>query len=240
MALTLSFLQNVAVHALGGGNPASQFTTTNFVNFAGRHLFALHRWKFAERPSFSLQLVANNAFIELPSDFGGSIGITDVNAHFRETTPQHLAALGGSVTTSGGGYWYTILMANMDDNKPGAEPLPRMQLFPTPTADEANAGSIYYRGAWQNLDSANDVANIPQLADMLMLALVRAVAKGFEEDTLEDRLDRIFASSVFIKAMAMDGTLQNSYGPLSGGAAQSAREGSFNPYVTFEADQIPG
>jgi hypothetical protein len=97
----------------------------------------------------------------------------------------------------------------------------RLEIYPTPTATEYNALTMYYRAGWRPVTDDIDTINIPQYCESLMRMIVRAFARGYEEDdvaSMHARLMEIQQSPMFMNARRRDGDMQPTLGQMSGGA----------------------
>lgn len=97
----------------------------------------------------------------------------------------------------------------------------RLEVYPTPTSTEYNALTMYYRAGWRPVTDDTDTINIPQYCESLMRMIVRAFARGYEEDdvaSLHARLMEIQQSPMFLNARRRDGDMQPTLGQMSGGA----------------------
>jgi hypothetical protein len=180
MAQTLSQLEDQVFFALGG-EPADQFTKTEIVNMAGRHLYSMHQWRFAEREPLTLALLADQDYIELPSDFGSCIKLASEDVYLVESPPQKLARIDSAQLISGDSYAATLVFPARERDA-RAPRVPRFMLRPTPSDNTADAGTLYWRGGWVELVDSTDTANVPWYAENLLASLVRTFAKGLDED----------------------------------------------------------
>ena len=221
--LTLADLENEVTYAVG--NPQREKSV--IVNDAGRHLYSMHQWRFAIRTINTIATVASQQYVELPSDFGSFIGepqmssysstinlvtLDEINA-LRVTTSTSVKPIAGAVAWVPGG------------NQRGL--IPRLELYPTPSA--ASTISMSYRRRWKELAGANDIAEVPEYAETLLKELIRAFAKGYDEDdvmSLSERLSVLSASVLLYDVKCADGLAGGSFGEMEGGAIQ----GSFASY----------
>lgn len=240
MALTLASLKNHVKHALGG-EPAvivssADATKQQFVNEAGRFLCAMHDWKFLERAPTALSLTASQQYVALPTGFGQLIAaaaINSVGCPFEMTTFDAIANMRANVVTVTGKLWAAIVHP-AQANQTSAPPVPRLELYPTPSDSITDAITIFYRAGWTELTDDTHLANIPLYTEALLVQLVRAFARGYEEDQLDDLVDRVVGGQIAQRAIEYDGAVQPDYGPIEGGAVQTA--GVFRQY---QASTVP-
>ncbi len=241
MTLTLDQLKKRARQARGGP-PSAELTDEEVVNDAGNHLYTMHRWKFADRAPVDLNLVANQEWIDLPDDFGQIIRLARGTDSIVLTTPFEMnqrRALGVTTTDSTGNTFHGTIGLRPDKTVSGRPLAPRttvLLLQPTPVADGTAAVVMDYRAGWTTLVAPSDPAVVPVYTENLLKALVRAFALGVEEDSLEERLERVQASRIFRTCAAHDGTVQQSWGHISGSAVDmySTRH-RINPLATETA-----
>lgn len=240
MALTLANLRAMAQHILGGapGTIVTSATATGnlMVNEAGRRLAMSHTWKWLERNPTTLDLTSGQAYIALPTDFAHLIACEaapSLGRCLNLTTFGGLAEMRARLITTTGAYFAAIVQPTQAaaNSAPGA---PRLELWPTPGANVTAAFAIWYRAKWTELSSDTDVANVPLWIEPLLCQMVRAVAKGYEEEDIDDRIDRVLGGGTFAQAIEHDGQIQPDYGPIEGGAV-----GSSMTYLGVPFDTIP-
>jgi hypothetical protein len=107
-------------------------------------------------------------------------------------------------------------------NYAGSPPVPRLEIWPTPTTNQTGVFTMFYRSGWTRLlaDSVN--IEIPEFVDSLFLRIVRYFTRGYEREDVLDMSQMLHAtmqSPEFIMAAKRDGNTQPFYGKLRGGAA---------------------
>lgn len=217
MALLLSTLNNHVQHALGG-SVSSLLDATQIVNEAGRYMYS-HPWKFRERPSETLDFVADASHVDLPVDFGELIAYSTsdgLNRGLAFTTFQDLL-LKRSQEIRATGYYYAAISYHVV----GGTPTSRIDIWPTPTSNEDGALTIFYRAKWVDLSADADTAHVPPYAESLLIQYVRAFAQGYEEEGMEQRLAAIDSSSMAFMTQQSDGLVQPDYGHIQNGAVAS-------------------
>jgi hypothetical protein len=244
MALTLAGLRTVITHALGGGDPAvivTDVTTTKdqIVNEAGRFLCTMHQWKFLERPPTSLDFTAATAYVPLPSDFMELIAYSYSSAltsAFQLTTFQSLAML-RAANLNATAVYYGCIVQPTQVNTTTAPPIARLELYPTPASTITAALNVWYRAGWTEFaggGATTVIANIPTWAETLLITLIRAFARGYEEDRLEELVSEVAGGPVFQMAKDRDGLIQPDYGQLNMQRGFTTAEYRF-PYSTVGA-----
>ena len=105
----------------------------------------------------------------------------------------------------------------------GGAPRPRLDLYPTPAGSRQNAFIAYYRAGWNEVRSDNDMILVPDYIEPLYIAILRAVALGYERDSEADvnqRLIGLRRGGLFRDARDRDLQMQPTYGQMQNGAAQ--------------------
>lgn len=136
--------------------------------------------------------------------------------------------------------YYPVLSSQPDQSQ---VPVPVYELYPTPTADEADTLRLFYLSGWTEVTSDTEIMPIPQEVETLYLELVRAFARGYElsgtdRDTasIEEELIKVEQSSIYAHAARFDARKQRTIGRLRNGAIQSSRG-----YVSTNLrDSLPG
>lgn len=220
MALTIAQLK-AHVRLAAGGDPS---TTTGYtvderiveiINHAGQQLYT-HPWRFRERTSTLLSLVGSQAYIDLPSDCGDIIKVTAQEPYtytFHLITPQEFANLSQNEVVPPVGYLACLSQGTSTDGQPS----PRLDLYPTPSANDSDAIRIRYRVKWQEVTTgtATTVAvQVAPYAEQLLIAYVRAIAEGGEDGTTDMRLAQINAGPTMDGALGRDGIAQDDYGKI--------------------------
>lgn len=105
-----------------------------------------------------------------------------------------------------------------------SEPRPRIELWPTPATNDANAVTIFYRAGWKTVEDLDENLNLPSWLESVYLQLLRAFARGYEresEASTSARVAEIIAGPLFLAAVNRDKVSQPDYGPMMGGAAET-------------------
>jgi hypothetical protein len=96
-------------------------------------------------------------------------------------------------------------------------PVPRLELWPTPTEDDPTGLSVRYLSGW--VDIAGDAADeyiiaVPNYVEALLIQYARAFAVAYEDEGLNPRLMEIDAGPIFNNAKARDGRTTSDLGRL--------------------------
>jgi len=235
MSLTLADLKNQISHVLGG-SPSSKIGDLTIINEAGRHLFH-YQWKFRERPPTSVFTDADVDYVVLPDDVGEVTGLRmkdGLTDSIRLTTIEEVVDVRNTTISTGNNYVAAIVWPVAYSGQ--QEQFPRLELAPTPTTEEEI--TLLYKAKFRDFtsdDQDTSVAKVPPMAEGVFIALVRAIALGYEEENMTQRLMEVEASPVFQRLLVSDGFLQPDYGPLRNGAV-----GGINQYDRVPFSELPG
>lgn len=213
-------------HALNG--PASHaFEAITLINLAGQHLVGMNRWEWCKRRSTRLNLVAGRTMIDLPDDFAGLDSlqtIDNTSLAVRLVSQQEMLALKAQQVSLPASVFFVAEAYIDDDNDPQRRNTPALEVFPTPEQSVDGFFTMTYRGGWPQVTNETPQETVLPLpndgsCDALFLTILRAFARGFEEDdqrSLEQELERVAQGAVFRAAKSADirrfefrGTLQN-------------------------------
>lgn len=229
MARTFLQLTNFVKRALGDSATESEVTHTIIVNDAGTFLFSMRAWNFRLRPPLLLDLVADQPYVELPRDYGEMIAyrLNGLTQDIYFTTPQQLATMRDhSLMPVGFRYYMAVVFPTQEIAEIKPDP-PRVEIYPTPTSDQADVFSVTYRAQWVPLANNTEIANTPDYVDPLLMLLMQAFAWGYLDKAfwgdLDEILGRIEKGRVFKAAKRIDQNVQSDYGPMTGGAVESLR-----------------
>lgn len=169
----------------------------------------------------------------LPSDFGAILSLK-AGVGFQEdinlTSLEVIEDLRADPASTTGSYYMAALA--FGQLAAGGVPVPRLELWPEPASADTEKFRLSYRAAWQAVATDTQVLAIPEHTEALYLTLLRAFARGYEEEegaTLSQRLGEIQGGAVFAAARKHDGSQQRSYGPLRGGWLHGGRRFSDKP-----------
>ena len=110
-----------------------------------------------------------------------------------------------------------------------------LEIWPSPSANETAAITIYYRAGWPfdlfTLNPAPDSVGlrIPRYLEALFIQIVRAFAQGYEDtdvSVLDQRLTALLDGALFHTAVQRDGGVQPHYGIIQNGATQRSSHSS--------------
>lgn len=229
MTLTAEAVVRHIEHALAGPTDLGELA---IANEAGRHLVSMRNWRWLRGAKALVGTVAGQEWIALPADCKRVDAIEQTNSLVGtfEFVPlqEFLNYKTSTVTTSPISYWGTVVWARdtyavAGTEAPGA-PSPRIEVYPTPTATNASAFTVYYDRGWVELTEDNQDVTIPPFLESLYLALCRAFAKGYEEEDTADvntRLASLTRGPLYLTAMREDVSQQKDMGRLRGGLAST-------------------
>lgn len=126
-----------------------------------------------------------------------------------------------------------ITVSGLTGGKDAGAPVPRIDIWPTPTADEVDAYKCYYRRGWKQLHQDEHEIAIPEWLETVFLLLCRAYARGYVREDVAGMNERIAAIRMgpdFQAAMERDAEMQPSFGLMQGGAAQTITDHRYWPF----------
>jgi hypothetical protein len=150
--------------------------------------------------------------IELAGVPCGSVGRHSIYP----TTMQTLINARDTGTAPTGGDYYGAIVFGNSVGTDGGAPVPRLELYPAPAADDLNSVTIYYRAGWVPLTSEQQYSATPVWFDPLLIQAVRAYSSGIDKDNMAATLAEVRMSALFLAAQQRDGTMQRRYGPIRG------------------------
>lgn len=170
--------------------------------------------------------------IILPTDFRDLIAYSTTSGlltGLTMTSYQDLIDRKQSTSTYTAGYYYAAIShpKPVGANSSDGAPTPRLEIYPAPDANETGAIRVFYRADWTDLASDTDLLKIPAYTESLFIHMLRAFARGYEEEdqaTLNARLMEVANGPLFAAAVLRDGETQPDYGPVRGGAATQKKK----------------
>jgi hypothetical protein len=179
--------------------------------------------------------------IALPSDFREMIAINTTSGLLRGVALTDHAELIQRRAASfvSEGFHYGAIVHAQTSATAGGAPTPRLEIWPAPNANETGTLTMMYRAGWKTISNDTDLISIPVWIEPLYIQLLRAFARGYEEEdaaALDQRLVSITAGVMFAAAVDRDGMVQPHYGRLRGGGA--VREG-FESFGNFNSISAP-
>lgn len=206
-----------------GGRPSLPMVTV--CNRAGRHLVAMHEWRWLIRPAVELTLVAGQDWAALPADFGRAVSVYAVGGVrnlFEWATAEEIDHWRQTSFPTIGTWQYRGSIGYARDLTGAVRP--QLELYPTPTADSTSSLKLRYRAGWTPVAKDSDILSLPEGAiENLYLEIVCAMVQGFDEsDTAPPsaRLDGLSGSEFFRVAILEDAMRQAQLGQMVGGAMQ--------------------
>jgi hypothetical protein len=182
----------------------------------------------------NLQTAIAGQFLTGPFEIEASVSGAVVTLTNREAGTQ------GNITITDSGTTNSTL-AGMSGGLDGGRPEPRLDLWPTPTADLVDAITLVYRAGWEHLDEDTHLVSVPEWLEGAYLQLVRAHARGYEREdvrTMADLVAEVMGGPHMVAAIDRDDQMQSDFGPLMGGATESMRDGSV-PFWNFTGVSDP-
>lgn len=210
----------------------SEIPPSAIANEAGRDLYNACEWNHLQRPPVTLDVVLGQEYITLPDDFG-SCAETDITATtfgayslLLRTMPQVVDARTILGTPSTGSWVGAIVFAD----PAGAPTMPRarIEIGPVPTADADAAFTLSYRAGWVDVTNPGDICFVPPFFEPLYIRAACLWLAGYEKDrqgSLEDRMDRLQQSSLWMNAISQDANTQQGVGITMNTAADVVDDG---------------
>lgn len=226
-------------HALNG--PSSHaFEPIVLLNLAGQHLVGMNRWEWCKRRTARLNIRAGRDTIELPDDFAGLDAIQTIDntsLAVRLVSQQEMLALKAQQVSLPASVFFVCEAYVDDDNDPQRRNTAALLIFPTPETDAAGFFTINYRGGWPQVTNETPQETALPLpndgsCDALFLTILRAFARGFEEDdqrSIEQELARVAMGPIFMAAKGADLRRFENRGTLRNGLLARANVGA-RPY----------
>lgn len=234
MTLTVADLLEEVKHG-SGGKRASQFVTQlGIVNQAVSYFNTMHTWDSMIRPEVELATVADQDYIELPSDVRDVLAIHAIGGAFewlKWVTPAEVTQLRARDLAS---YDYaTGYYGAIERRVPatGGVPVLAVSIYPSPSAGVDPAFLLRYRALIPSVgtgtSSDREYLIVESFLEPLIRRLVRIFAKGIEEEdegSLEQRLELLEQSTMLNRMKEQDGAMVPDIGELTGGAAERGQQ----------------
>lgn len=220
-----------------GGSPTGR-TSIALANDAGRTLMSMRPWRWADGTETLLDLVASQSYVWLPTDFRDLKAaqlVGEVATQLYPTGHEELLNMRArDVVPADTPAFYVVTYA---PNSGDSDRLnPRLELHPTPTQNATDGLRVWYTKGWSAFPSVADgtEALIPDWMEPLYLAVLSAMARGWEDDLHTPNaqglyLSQLKATDIYLAAVKQDGEMQPSLGPPSSGFGSEARR--WGPYV---------
>lgn len=165
-------------------------------------------------------------YVQLPADFRELIALRPteglVNSCQPATLSEILAMRYGGVPVGNQTRYFAISYQQALASTGGAM-VPRLELYPTPSAADQGVLSLVYRAGWTEIDDDAEFISVPLFMEGLYLQLAGTFARGLEEEdeaTLNTRLSELHVGPIFQAAVRDDSGMMPSAGPLRNGVGQ--------------------
>jgi hypothetical protein len=177
-------------------------------------------------------------YATLPDDFGAMISVQATDSLTRQlnsTSLGHLLQLRANPIEVTSWYWWAAISHT---RTPGAV-TPLFELWPAPGSDENDIITMFYQAYWADLpfsDPSNELLTLPKFAEGYFLQILRAFARGFEEEdevSLEQRLRELHRGAIHRSTVAQDARQSGgeTLGAPVNGAIQVAVGPDSTPFV---------
>ena len=238
MAINFDSVTSHIRHTLGG-DISSDNDYYSIVNEAGDFMASMFPWRWLE--DTAAVVVADDAnfsllpigFVELlgfaprgldsrnsllPAAAAGrffAVSMQEITDK-RETAPAAQTHVDTYATVANGTFYIAIAYTNSGS----AVPVPRLEVFPTPSTngdaslhgDDDCKLTIWYRRAWGQISTPSTIFSLPQWMEPLYLQCVRAITRGYEEEdiaTANSRLSEVASGPLFITAVQRDSLIES-------------------------------
>lgn len=214
LSYTLTLLQNAVLHSLGR-TPASTTTTTEIVNDAILHFGNAHPWKWRDT-AMTLNTTISQSYVALPTDFEQLISLRSGTSTTRAVIPASLDEIMTmrQLNTGIGGYFYYCVSWTTQASVT-ANPVARLEIYPTPAASETGTFAGKYRRQIVTLSAGSDVPDVPTWCMAALKQMVRAWAVFVEDQ--QQGTDWELAQQMLDQCKKIDGTTQVLLGMPRGG-----------------------
>lgn len=190
------------------------------LNEAGQKLYGVRPWNFLVRVGTELESVVDQSWIELPADFGRIVTLdyTDqITSGVIQTTLAHINLYRAQAPAIPS-YALFVSVSWVIDVSP-AVPVPRLEVYPTPSTSTADLLTMTYRVRWVPLTGTDTTPiQIPDWFEGLYRQAVRATASGYQRGDMEERFGALMGGWDFEAAVRQDTDQQTDYGSLMFGA----------------------
>jgi hypothetical protein len=212
-------------------------TAQEIANEAGELMVNMRAWNWLKAATTTLTLTADQAYVDLPSDFARIIYLEMSSsrtqsiypATYREIVELRTAAIGQPQD-----YVYTVAA-----NQGVGAPTYRLELFPTPASTAANALTLAYSAGWTEISTDTTALSMPVWIEGLYKQIVRAIVRGLSREDnaeaagdfsgMERRLELIeqgpqmrYAKRRDTELMPNRGTLRNGIASMDGHAGRAS------------------
>jgi hypothetical protein len=234
--LTFTEIENHCQYMLEGETTLPNgVTIAQVIDQAGRFFYNHHSWNFRDGNTETVDLVADQAYIEMPMDLQGLQGVEMTNAltsGIALVTMRELMRRRSTSVTVKQSYYWAALVRPRRRSRALDYPQPRLEIWPTPVSTSLNAVTILYKTRWPafadtTADTSTDTAPIPEYCEMAFLEVLRAIVAGWGERLTQPQggvtglLKLVCEGYAMQAAKDEDGNEQYTYGPLIGGGIQT-------------------
>jgi hypothetical protein len=217
-----------------GGDWDGRTNIYELLNDAGRTMFAMEEWKFNNRPPYDLDFTANDSFVALPSDFGKINGIqvpSSLDTTVKLVTMSDILQY-RSNTLNDPFHYYVALVYPTQTAQTGSLSVPRLEVYPTPSAASTGALKLDYEAGWVTMSAVTHVPNIPINMETLYLQIIIAMARSLHNPRISQTklLDEITAGSTYKNLSRSYGNHQQSLGSHTGGIVGTPEHTIYRPF----------
>ena len=231
MAITyqtcMDHLRRIFGTGSGGGLP-DHIRPMEVVNVAGRELCNAHYWAWLSNVSDTLTIPADTNYVDLPANMKAlhAVTLTDTVIGYAvpTTATDIMQKRENTVGTTAWNYLYwAVTPAHTDTGLRW-----RLQVWPTHSEERTDGLSILYSAGWTEVTTDTQTLTLPPYLEGLYVDMLEAVGKGWDEEDLGLRGQRVAAvltSPSMENAKTVDGMSAPALGGEQHGAAQVAANG---------------
>lgn len=191
----------------------------------------------------AISATVHTSAIVLPDDFREIIAINTTSGLLKGvqlTSFEDLINKRAANFTSAGFHYGAIVQPTDTNLTTSGTPVARLEIWPQPSANETASLTMLYRASWSRITKDTHRLRLPVYCESLYLQILRAFARGYEEEdevSMSRRLSEVMAGPLYGAAVDRDGSIQSDYGPLQHGASSSHQYG--HPLRNFNAINAP-
>jgi hypothetical protein len=246
--ITVDRVRERVARSMGWRRPEdwpSEVEPVEIANEAGHWLYSFD-WNCLSRAPALLSIVAGQTWIDLPADFGAMVGdkITTTTGYGHSLRLATMVQVrdARAVQPGGNALSYTGAIVHTGPTVAGPRSYARIELGPVPSNAASDVFLLTYKAGWVEVSDGSDHILVPSWMQSVYIAAATAFVGGREQEsggTVEDRLDRLAASSLFGAVRSRDLSIQTELGIMRGGVGETlGMEGE--PFVTSTYVPIVG
>jgi len=196
-------------------------------------------WTWAAQEVVNADFVAGQDWVELPPHTALIRSVRYTPAISRPVFPTTIARIQEMqvVEAIDASNIYYAVQYRGDLLDQFGQPVPTLQIWPTPSESQVGAFQVYTGGGWRSLEGLDDAdyINIPPFIVPLYVEYIRAHVLGMQQEEnggdVLARLERIATSRLLRDMQAKDGALVQQLGPGRGGYLEGYRGRNLDAFI---------